>query len=251
MLDQASFRRATLEGVLFVAVLFPLHFITELPGPTFLSTLAILLLFFLPPIWGALRLRAPERPVPWRILYYAFFGFQLGLLAGVVGGVEKALLTAVFGQRFIVPFLTWVIIDFIFASASATAYAVFILIIRGLMTLVQNPRAPLDLFFHRRPRPEETSLGRAILYSFVPGMGHYYLGQLERGSRYLVLTLTLVLLGLLIGTAALILLVEARVPALWLMIASGLLILSLLFLAVLAALDVYTTSHRRVGEAGA
>ena len=251
MLDQAGFRRATLEGVLFVAVLFPVHFIAGLPGPTFLSTLAILLLFFLPPIWGALRLRSPERPAPWRILYYAFFGFQLGLWAGVVGGMEKALLTVALGQRFIVPLPTWVIIAFIFALASAMAYADFVLIIRGLMTLAQDPRAPLDLFFPRQPRPEEASIKRAILYSLVPGMGHYYLGQLERGSRYLILTLTLALLGLLIGTAALVLLVEARVPSLWLMIVSGLLILSPLPLAILAALDVYTTSHRRVGEARA
>jgi hypothetical protein len=245
MLYRARFRRATLEGVLIVAVLFPIHFFAERPNPTVLSNLAVLLLFFLPPIWGALRLRPAPGPVPWAILHDALFGGQLGLWSGVVGGLEKALLTVLLGESFLIPLSTWLIVAFIFACASALAYAAFLVILRALLGRALGSSVPLGFWRFRRPEQAERTVAYAVISSLIPGVGHYLIDQPQRGARYLRLALLLALLGLFIGTAALVLLVEGRVFPTPLLIAAGLLVISPLPLGGIAAVDLYL-AYRRV-----
>jgi hypothetical protein len=243
LLYRASVGRATWEGVLVVAVLFPLHFLLERPHPSVASNLLILLLFFVPPIWMALRLRTSPRPAPWHILEYALFGFQLGLWGGMVGGIELVLLKVVAGEPFLVPLTTWVMIAFIFAWASGTAYAVFVLLLRAILALGQDATLPSTLIFRGSVTPDTPSLRRAILYSVIPGVGHYYLHRSGRGAAYLGVACSVALLGLFTGTAAVVLLVEGRVMPTHYLIAAALLILSPVFLAIVAAVDVYVTSH--------
>jgi hypothetical protein len=56
------------------------------------------------------------------------------------------------------------------------------------------------------------------------------------------------LLGLFTGTAAVVLLVEGRVMPTPYLIAAALLILSPAFLAIVAAVDVYVTTHNALGS---
>jgi hypothetical protein len=248
LLYQAKFWRATWEGVLIVAVFFPLHFMLERPHPTVWSILVILLLFFAPPIWTAFRLRTSPRPSPWPMLEYTWFGFQLGLWGGVVGGVENTALKVAFGEPFLVPLSTWIIVAIIFAGASATAYAVFVPILRAILALLQDAAFPLALVLRSGAEPGRPSLRRAVFYSVIPGMGHYYLQRSHRGASYLGLACSLALLGLFTGTAAMVLLVEGRVmPTPYLMVAA-VLILSPMCLAIVAAVDVYFTLHRALGD---
>jgi hypothetical protein len=248
LLYRASFGQAMLEGLLLVAVLFPLHFMLERPDPTLWSNLVILLLFFGPPIWTALRLRTSSQPSPWHILEYALFGFQLGLCAGVVGGIENAVLKVAFDEVFLVPLSTWIVVAFTFALASASAYAVFVVILRALLALWHDASLPLALVWRGDAPPGETSLRRAMLYSVIPGMGHYYLHKSRRGAGYLTLACSLALLGLCTGTAALVLLVEGRLMPTPYLILAALLILSPGLLAILAAVDVYTTGRNTLGH---
>ena len=248
VLYRASGGQATAEGVLVVAVLFPLHFLLERSHPSVWSNLVILLLFFVPPIWTAWRLRPNPRPAPWHILEYTLFGFQLGLWGGVVGGIENTLLKVVLGAPFLVPLSTWLIVAGIFALASAAAYAVFVPILRALLALCHDATVPLPLVWRGGAEPGRVSLRRALLYSAIPGMGHYYLRQSRRGASYFGLACSLALLGLFTGTAGFVLLVEGRVMPTPYLIVAVVLILSPVLLAIVAALDVYVTSQNALGH---
>jgi hypothetical protein len=79
-------------------------------------------------------------------------------------------------------------------------------------------------------------------------MGHYYLHRSRRGASFFGLACSLALLGLFTGTAGLVLLVEGRVMPTPYLIVAALLILSPVFLAILAAIDVYVTSQKTLGS---
>jgi hypothetical protein len=159
-----------------------------------------------------------------------------------VGGLENSLLKVAFGEPFLVPLSTWLIVAGIFALASAAAYAVFIPILRAIVALYYDATVPLTLIWRGGAEPGKASLKRALLYSVVPGMGHYYLHRSRRGASFFGLACSLALLGLFTGTAGLVLLVEGRVMPTPYLIVAALLILSPVFLAILAAIDVYVTS---------
>lgn len=238
----AGAMRATVEAVGLTMLLFLVHFIAELPGPTVLSALTILLLFFLPPIWGWLRVQRETTPGLSGTLWCTLFGLQLGFWVAVAGSLEKAALTLAFGQRFPVPFSLWTSIALLFTVATACAYGLLVPLLQTLVALIKDSSAFAErVRATQRPR----TLPRALLASFAPGMGHLYIGQTLRGTRFLKVALGLFVLGFVIGISALILLVEANLATLPLVIAAGILLLSPGFLALISAMDLLILGVRR------
>ena len=222
-------------GLAVVAVLFPIHYFTGRPNPTPLSTGLVLLLFFAPPALAAARLEGPRGSLPRQAAAYLGFGFVLGVLAGLVGGVEKAVLHLLTGEPFPIPLRLWSVVALLFALAAGLAYGILLGLIRSLAALLRQPVPELltSLFTGLPP-----SLASALLYCVVPGLGHFALGLPARGRPFLLAAVTAGLAGLLIGIAGLILLVEGGLPTLPALILGATLVLLPIVLVPLAALDL-------------
>lgn len=232
-------------GLVVVAVLFPLHFFTERPNPTPLSTGLVLLLFFAPPALAAARLERPRGSLPRQTAAYLSLGFVLGILAGLVGGVEKAALHLLTGEPLPIPPRLWGAVALLFAVAAGLAYGILLSLIRGLAALLREPvPEPLTSLFSGLPSP---SFSAALLYCVVPGLGHFAIGLPARGRPFLLAAVTAGLAGLLIGIGGLILLVEGGLPTLPALILGAALVLLPVVLVPLAALDLlYARSSKAV-----
>lgn len=225
-----------IEGLAVVAVLFPIHFFTERPRATVLSTALALLLFFVPPVVAAVRLEPRRGNLFSQALGYVGFGFVLGLLAGLVGGVEKGVLHLITGEPLPVPTGLWIGIALFFALASGLAYGVMLALVRGLGALLRTPSPEaVSSLFERFPR---RSRWWGLLYTLIPGLGHFALGRPARGKPFLSAAVASGLSGLVIGIAGLILLVEGAVPTLPLLALGAALLLFPLVLVLVSALDL-------------
>jgi len=223
------------QGLVVVAVLFPMHFFAERPSPTPLSTGLVLLLFFVPPALAAARLEAPRGGLPGQAAAYLGFGFVLGVLAGLVGGAEKAILHLLTGEPFPISLRLWGAVALLFALASGLAYGVLLGLARGLAALLRQPAPePLTALFSGLP----PSLASALLSCVVPGLGHVALGLPARGRPFLLAAVTAGLAGLLIGIAGMLLLVEGGLPTLPVLVLGAALLLLPVVLVPLAALDL-------------
>lgn len=233
------------QGLAVVAVLFPIHFFTERPNPTPLSTGLVLLLFFAPLALAVARLEERRGSLPRQVAAYLGFGFVLGLLAGLVGGVEKTLLHLLTGEPFPIPPRLWSAVALLFALAAGLAYAILLSLIRSLAALLRQPvPEPLTSLFSGLSPP---SFSVALLYCVVPGLGHFALELPGRGRLFLLAAVSAGLVGLLIGIAGLILLVEGGIPTLPALVLGAALILLPVVLVPLAALDLlYARSSKAV-----
>lgn len=229
-------RRILVEGLAVVAVLFPIHFFAERPRPTAFSTLLVLLLFFAPLALAAVRLESRRGTLTSQLLGYLAFGVLLGALAGVVGGLENALLHLVTGESLPMRSGLWGGVALLFAFAAGLAYGAMLGLVRAASALcsTQLPETVESLFVSGSP----SSRWSAALYSLIPGLGHFAVGRPARGRPFLLAAVVSGLSGLVIGIAGLILLVEGGVPALPLLVLGATLVVLPLVLVVLAALDL-------------
>ncbi len=228
--------RIIAEGVAVVAVIFPLHFFTERPRPTALSTALVLLLFFFPPLLAVTRLESRRGSLARQALGYLGFGFILGFLAGVVGGVEKGLLHLLTGEPLPVPLGLWSVIALLFALAAGLAYGIVLSLVRGAGALLRAPSPEaVSSLFEGLPR---ASRWAGLLYSLIPGLGHFALGRPARGRPFLLAAIVAGLSGLVIEITGLILLVEGGVPTVPLLALGAALLLFPLGLVIASALDL-------------
>lgn len=235
-MSSASFLRATLEGIFIVTFLFPFHFFAELGGPDEVSNVLILGLFFLPPLWGAIRLRPWPRDNPDAVLWAALFGFNLGIWGGAAGAVANILLSLGTGRGFLVPIELWIPLATTFALLSALAYTVIVLLTRGLLNLLSDPESPGKVLF--AAPPEKRSVRNAVIYNLIPGLGLYYLNHPLRGANYLSATMVAGLLAFSYAVAAAILFFEATVVSTTLLAVSGNLLIVVAGLWLISTLDL-------------
>lgn len=219
-----------------VLLLLPIHFFIERLRPTALSTVLVLLVFFLPPAWAAVQLESRRGNLFDQTLRYLGFGVALGVLIGLVGGVVKGLLHLVTGEPLHVPLGLWIGIAILFALATGLAYGVMLCLVRGLGVLIRQPSPEVlsALFAGLPPAPQ----GTGLLYNLIPGLGHFALGRPTRGRPFLLAAIASGLSGLVILVTGLILLVEGGMRTLPLLaLGAGLLFLPLL-LVLAAAFDL-------------
>lgn len=107
-----------------------------------------------------------------------------------------------------------------------------------------RPEALTDLF---KDLPSRSRYA-LLLYNLVPGVGHFALGRPARGRPFLLAAVASGLSGLMIGIAALILLVEGGMPTLPVMILAAALLLFPFVLVVASALDLLFLFIRTSGE---
>jgi hypothetical protein len=222
-----------------VLLLVPAHFFAERPRPTVASALIAALLFFAPLAIAACRLEAGEGGLLGQAIRYLGFGLFLGTLVGVVGGLEKWLLHLVTGDPLPIRPAVWTAVALLFAVGTGLAYGVMLCLFRGFGALVVTPAEAL----HQGPG-EQRSRRAGVLYSLVPGLGHFAVGNPGRGKPFLLAAVAAGLSGLVIAVVALILLVEAGIPTLPLLVAGVALVLFPLVLVLLSALDVLFLARR-------
>lgn len=231
-----SDRRIIIEGLVVVLVLLPIHFLVERPRPTALSTVLVLLVFFLPPAWAAVRLESRGGSLVDKVLRYLGFGLVLGVSVGFVGGLLKGLLHLVTGEPLRLPPGLWIGIALLFALATGLAYGVMLCLVRGMGALLREP-SPEAVASLSAGLPRAS--GRmGLLYNVIPGLGHFALGRPDRGRLFLFTAVASGLSGLVILIVGLILLVEGGIPTLPLLaLGAGLLFFPLL-LVLAAAFDM-------------
>ena len=223
-------------SVVVVAVLLPIHFFTERGGPTTLSTVVVLGLFFVPPVLAATRLPPRRGSLIRRALAHLGFGILLGVLVGGVGGAVKLFLHQVTGEPLGLPPATWVRVAALFVVATGLGYGVLITLARGASTLVLGP-SPEPLTSPLAGRLP-ASRWAALLLSVVPGLGHVAVGRPSRGRPFLLAAMASGLAGLVLGIAGVILLVEGGLPTLPLLAVAAALVCLPLGLVVAAGLDL-------------
>ena len=209
MFARVTFNQAIIEAVLLGGSAVAAHLALELREPSLASAIAILVAFFLPPIWGALRLGPHDEGDPaQRVLRTATFGLQLGLFVAGLGAAEKLAALALAGKSLPVPLSVWLAVAIFFAVCSAIAYALIVLGVRTIMAVHRDPQVVADYIFPSRQGSLDTAT--ALAYSLVPGLGHYYLGRPQRGAGFMLVTVELALAALCAIIAGLILVWEAR-----------------------------------------
>lgn len=247
MFGRTAYGQALAEGVLLAMVLVAIHLALEIREISLASAVLILLAFFLPPFWGALRLGPRGQGSRGHgVLRAASFGLQLGLLASGLGAVEKLVATVLAGQAIPIPLPLWVGVALFFAVSSAVAYALIVMAVRIIMAVNQQPEVVMRYIFPDRP-VGAAGVGNtpaALAYSLVPGLGHYYLGRPQRGATFLLVAVELALAALCVVIAGLILVWEARANFEPYLVLTVIVLLSPLVLVVASLLDVLALRAR-------
>jgi hypothetical protein len=214
-MTRATKARVLLETAAVVIVLVPLHFFLQRPGPTAWGTAVALLVFFVPAGLAAARIRPGPRAVASEAFAGLVFGFGLGLLAGGLGGLGRAILHAVTGDPLPVRLALWVAIAAAWMLAAGVAYALILFLVWGLRLAVgpagapgwggEGGEAPADARFGIEPR-------------ILSGPGHQAGAGSSRGRPPPLAAVLTGIAGISVLMAGLVVLVEGHAPGAVLMV---------------------------------
>jgi hypothetical protein len=230
-MTRATKTRVLVETAALVIVLVPLHFFLQRPGPTAWGTVAALLVFFVPAVLAVARIRPGPRAVASEALAGLVFGFGLGLLAGGLGGLGRAVLHAVTGDPLPVRLALWVAIAAAWTLATAVAYGLILFLVSALRLAVGSAPAEGAGGVRVEPRP-------GLAHRILPGLHRPAGARPGPAARLLRATALSGIAGVAIAMAGLVVLREGH--------ASGLALLALGALLLGTAMVLRAATARRV-----